>query len=338
MRLKSEIISTVTAKRGGKDFELSFKTSIERENSEFLAEVYFENTYETDLKDTILTCYVPASYSIEKIDSQIRPKKEPSLEGMDVSFDLKKLSPKEKIYFNFTLKRNISRTVIISQGKEILIVRTYFPIIPETTKRYKSNLIFFNSTGKRMENVILEDVIPLEFSVVEFSAKNLHPYAREGEDTILKWVTSKFEKDDKWEITYILEPRKITRIIEKQLQLKDGRNIGRLTKIIEPQDEKGQFIVNIEFQNTTHSDLEDVKIEDKIFPSQKLAGATIEPEISTKENMSHIIWNFTKILENQSIEIYYLIEGKKELYKEIPEIEIKDYKSYGVRRVSTEQY
>lgn len=336
--VKSEIISTVTAKRGGEDFELSFKTEIEKENSEFVAKVSFENTFEVPLKNALLTCYIPACYKVEKIDSKIQLKTEPALEGMEARFDFKKLSPKEKIDVNFTLERNISRTLIIGQGKEIWAVRTYVPTIQETPTRFKSHLIFQNKTEKGMDYVIIEDIIPLEFSIIEIAANNVQPYAKEIEDTILQWKLSKFEKDNKLEITYLLERRKTVRIIEKQLQLKDGRNIGRLMKIIEPIDEQGKFLVSIEFQNTTHADLKEVKIKDRIPLNQKLVKATIDAEITTSEKMHYLLWQFGNIMEGRSIEISYLTEGEESPYTEAPEIEIKKYQSYEIRRISTEQY
>ncbi|MFB0559709.1 MAG: tetratricopeptide repeat protein [Candidatus Lokiarchaeia archaeon] len=338
VKVKSGIISTITAKRGGEDFEVSFKNDIKNENSEFVAQVSFENTYDTTLKNAIFTCYIPACYKVEKIDSKIQVKTEPVLEGMEARFDLKKLSPKEKIDVNFTLERNISRTLIIGQGKEIWAVRTYVPTIQETPTRFKSHLVFQNKTEKGMDYVIVEDIIPLEFSILEIAANNVQPYAKEIEDTILQWKLSKFEKDNKLEITYLLERRKTVRIIEKQLQLKDGRNIGRLTKIIEPIDEQGKFLVSIEFQNTTHADLKEVKIKDMIPLNQKLVKATIDAEMKTSEKMHYLSWQFGNIMEGQSIEISYLTEGEESPYMEAPEIEIKKYQSYEIRRISTEQY
>nr|MDO8082642.1 tetratricopeptide repeat protein [Candidatus Freyarchaeota archaeon] len=340
VRIKNEIISTITAKREKEDFEVSFKTNIEKEDSEIVAKVYFENSYEASLKDAVLTCYIPACYDVEKIDSQVRPKTKPALEGVEASFDFKKLSPKEKINVNFTLRRNISRTVIIGQGKEIWAIRTHIPIIRETATRFKSHLTLLNKTEKVMGNVILEDVIPLEFSVVEISLGNVQPYAKDMEDTLLQQILSNFGKNDKFEITYLLEPRKTIRIIEKQLQLKDGRNIGKLTKIIEPINKQGKSLtlVNIEFKNTTHTDLENVKIKDRIPITLKLTKATINPEITTTEKMYYLSWKFGKIMEEQSIEISYLTEGEEAPYKEIPEIELEGYQSYESRHISTDRY
>ncbi len=337
-RVKSEIISTVTAKTDGEDFEVSFKTGIEKENSELVAKVSFENTYEASLKDPLLTCYIPASYDVQRIDSKIKPKKETALEGMEASFDLKKFPPKEKININFILGRNISRTLIIGQGKEILVIRTYAPIIKETPTRYKSHFTLLNNTGKSMEGVILEDIIPLEFSIIEISAKDVKPYAKEFGDTVLQWKLSKFEKGNKFEVTYLLEPRKTVRIIEKQLQLKDGRNIGRLIKIIEPLEKQGKFLVNIDFQNSTHTDFEDVKIRDPIPLTQKLVGASIEPKVTTNEKTRCLSWHFGKIMAEQSTEISYMTEGEETPYSEPPAIELKRYQSHEVRKISTEKY
>jgi tetratricopeptide (TPR) repeat protein len=338
VRVKNEIISTITAKREKEDLEASFKTEVEKEDSEVVAKVYFENIYEAPLKDAVLTCYIPACYNVEKIDSQVRPKTQPALEGMEATFDLKKLSPKEKINVNFTLRRNVSRTVVMEQGKEIWVIRTHIPIIQETPTSFKSHLIIQNNTGKGIDSVILEDVIPLEFSVVEVSPGNVQLYANDIEDTLLQQILSNFGKNDKVEITYLLEPRKTIRIIEKQLQLKDGRNIGKLTKIIEPTSKQGKLLVNIEFQNTTHTDLENVKIKDIVPITLKLTKATVDPVVTASEKGYDLSWKFGKIMEGQSIEISYLIEGEEAPYKEIPEIEIEGYQIYEDRRISSDRY
>jgi tetratricopeptide (TPR) repeat protein len=339
VKIKNEIISTITAKKEKGDFEVSFKTSIEKDDSENVAKISFENSYEVPLKNAILTCYIPAYYSVEKIDSPIQPKMQPTLEGVEASFDLK-LQPKEKISVNFTLRRNISRTVIIAQGKEIWVIRTHVPIIQETSTRFTSHLTFLNKAEKKMNNVILEDVIPLEFSIVEIFPRNLQPYAQDIEDTLLQHILSNFGKNDKFETTYVLAPRKTIRIIEKQLQLKDGRNIGRLTKITEPINKQGEStaLVNIEFKNTTHTDLKNVKIKDRIPITLNLIKATINPEITKTEKMYYLSWKFGKIMNEQTIEISYLAEGKETPYKEIPEIELEEYQTHESRHISTDRY
>lgn len=339
VKIKNEIISTVTAKRERDDFEVSFKTSIEKDDSKNVARVSFENSYGVPLKDAVLTCYIPAYYSVEKIDSPLHPKIQPTLEGVEASFDLK-LQPKEKINLNFTLRRNLSRTGIIAQGKEIWVIRTHVPIIQETSTRFTSHLTFLNKTEKKMNSVILEDVIPLEFSILEISPGNLQLYAKDIEDTLLQHILSSFGKNEKFENTYFFAPRKTIRIIEKQLQLKDGRNIGRLTKIIEPIIKQGKSLalVNIEFKNITHTDLKNVKIKDRIPLTLNLTKATINPEITKTEKMYYLSWNFGKVMEEQSIEITYLTEGKEASYKEIPEIELEEYKTYESRYISTDLY
>lgn len=74
VRVKNEIISTITAKREKEDFEVSFKTNIEKEDTQGMARVYFDNSYESLLRDAVLTCFIPACYNVEKIDSPVRPK------------------------------------------------------------------------------------------------------------------------------------------------------------------------------------------------------------------------------------------------------------------------
>lgn len=251
---------------------------------------------------------------------------------------MKKLSSGEKINVNFTLRRNLSRTMIMGQGKEIWVIRTHVPIIQETPTRFRANLTTLNNTGKVMDNVILEDVIPLELSVVEISPSDVQLYAKDMEDTLLQRITSSFGKNEKLEITYLLEPRKTFRIIEKQIQLKDGRNIGKLTKIIEPISTQNKFLVNIEFQNLTHTDLENVIIKDKLPTTLKLPKATIDAEITTIEKGYHLTWKFPKIMEGQSIEISYLTEGEEATYKEVPEIELEGYQSYEDRHISSDRY
>ncbi|MEM3526252.1 MAG: hypothetical protein QXV37_02455, partial [Candidatus Jordarchaeaceae archaeon] len=318
VKIVNEIISRVTAKKEKKDFEISFRTNIEKEDSDNVARISLKNTYGTPLQGATLTCFIPACYFLEKIDSSIQPKIQPTLEGVDVIFDFE-LQPNEKFNVLLKLKRNISRTVIVRQGKDLLVIRTHVPIIKDTPTHFTSSLIFQNKSGKKMNNVIVEDIIPLDFSIVELSPRHVQPYANEIEDTLLQYKLSNFEENDKFEIKYLLEPRKTIKIIEKQLQLKDGRNIAKLTKIIKPTNIQGKTLVSIEFKNTTHTDLKNVKIKDRIPITLKLIKSTINPEITT-EKMYQLSWNFDKITANQTIEISYLTEGKESPYKEIPEI------------------
>lgn len=337
VRVESEVICTVTAKREGEDAEESFKTEVGREDSEHVAEVSFENVYESPMKDVVLTCYVPACYVVERIDSEAKPQRNPALEGMEAVFRFKELKPGGRINVNFKLGRNVSRTLVIQQGKEIWVVRTHTPITRETPTLFRSSLTIRNTTGEKIDNIVLEDVIPLEYAIVSVSPEKLQPQAKEPEDTLVLWKLSGFEKDGRLEITYQLERRKTTRIIEKQLQLKDGRNIGRLTKIVEPL-EQGKFLVNIEFQNTTHADLENVKISDRIPATLKLIKATIEPEVTTNGEVNHLSWRFGSVAEGQSVEFSYIVEGEEARFREPPEIELEGYRSYDVRHVSTDTY
>lgn len=332
-----EIVSTITAKKENKDFEVSFKTRIEKEDSKNVARVSFKNTYGVPLKAAVLTSYIPACYSVEKIESPIRPKMQPALEGAEAVFDLE-LKPDEKIDITFTLNRNLSRTVLISQDREILVIRTHVPIIQETPIHFTSNLTLVNKTGKNMDNVILEDVIPLDYSIIGISPRNVQPYAKEIEDTLLYYELSKFGENDNFEIKYRLEPRKTIRIIEKQLQLKDGRNVGKLTKIIEPINKQGKTLVNIEFKNTTHTDLKNIKIKDRIPITLKLKKSNINPDTLTEGKDCCLSWSFGKVMENQSLEITYLVEGEVASYKEIPEIELEGYRAYESRHISTDHY
>lgn len=337
VKIVDEIISTITAKREKKDFEVSFKTRIEKKDSENVARISFENSYGVPLQDAILKCHIPACYHVEKIDSPIQPKIQPTLEGAEAVFDLE-LQPNEKVNINFTLKRNISRSIFIAQNREILLIRTHVPIIQETLARLTSHLTFINKTGKKMNNVILEDVIPLDFSVIEISPRNIQPYTKDIEDTLLYHTLSNFGENARFEIKYLLEPRKTIRIIEKQLQLKDGRNIGKLTKIIEPINKQGKTLVNIEFKNTTHTDLKNIKIKDTIPITLKMTRANINPDITTNGKECYLSWNFDKVTANQSIEITYLSEGEEASYKETPEIELEEYRTYESRHISTDHY
>ena len=134
-------------------------------------QIKLENQFDDVIEEAILTDLIPYNFEVVNIKISIKgieraEEKILTKDGLEITWNLKKIQPKEKIEIVYDLRHRISRTIIFMLESQLKIIKTHVNI-EETTPRmegfHEASIPFINPGPNQLKGLIIEDIIPLYY-------------------------------------------------------------------------------------------------------------------------------------------------------------------------------
>lgn len=207
------------------------------------------NPFDDAIEEAILTDLIPYNFEIINVELNGQkveelPDKSLSKEGMEITWQIQNVPPKEKVEIKYDLRRRISRTLIFILEGQVKIVKTHSNLsASELEGLYDAKMPLTNNYGSVLDGVVVEDIIPLYYLHFVKEPSNVLPAeitsSKMGE--LVKWNVGAFQTETmnyhyKLLELYRLEEIKIN-ITELSKKGKDSVNSGNLTGALKMYDE-----------------------------------------------------------------------------------------------------
>ena len=128
-----------------------------------------ENPFDDAIEEAILTDLIPYNFEITNIELNGKvveelPDKSLSKEGLELTWKIQNIPPKEKVEIKYDLRRKISRTLIFILEGQVKIIKTHFNLSNIGLEGiYDAKLPLTNNYGLTLDGVVVEDIIPLYY-------------------------------------------------------------------------------------------------------------------------------------------------------------------------------
>ncbi|MBY8982585.1 MAG: hypothetical protein KGD57_06535 [Candidatus Lokiarchaeota archaeon] len=190
----------------GETFELEKDIEIKKVNNEdekllYSANSGFQNPFDDIIEEAILTDLIPYNFEItnmkiNKEEVKKLPEKTLTKEGLELTWKLKNIQPKENMDINYDLRRRVSRTIIFVLEDQLKIIKTHSNLNPlKLEGLFEAKIPFNNSYGKILDGLVIEDIIPLYYVNSIKEPKNILPSetVKTEKGDIIKWNIGNME-------------------------------------------------------------------------------------------------------------------------------------------------
>lgn len=296
----------------------------------YVAEAEVEVLWEGGLEDASLEGLVPEGFEVVDVEGG-------SVEEADggtlVKFNVGRLAEGEKARFRVKAARNVARTVIFRRGSLLDAVRTYLPVRRENGKLTVSSEVRGVTGG--VDEVFLEDEIPLELAIVGMFPEGGEVRLVEGEETLVRWRLKGLSEGESVKVGYHLERRTRALIFEREVRLRDGRLLAKAMKTVEPLDE-GRYVVQVSVRNFSKSPLSNVELVD-LVPK----GHTVNSEgceVTESDEGTRLTWRIPLLGEGETFEDAYWAVGIHVHHSQLPRIKLENYETVRVEGPAITRY
>ncbi len=154
----------------------------------------FENPLDDYIEEAVIKDLIPYNFEITELyvngDKPAKePAKNPTREGLEVTWTLQNIPPKEKVDVKYDLRRRVSRTLILTFEDSLKIVKTHAGLAQaETEGIYDALLNFTNSFPNPLRFAVFEDILPLYY-LFEIKQPDAKPAltSESNAGTLVKW-------------------------------------------------------------------------------------------------------------------------------------------------------
>nr|MDO8084871.1 hypothetical protein [Candidatus Sigynarchaeum springense] len=257
----------------GKVQAIKAKQEIEKEEGSMsmAASTTFENPLDVSLTNVQINNVVPYHYkvmgtTIEGFED-IQPKKKLLDEGLQLTWTLPEVKPKQKVQAELDLERRISRTIIANISEKVDLIQTWFNIVP-AGERYAANGQFTNVYSAGVNNLVIEDEIPLTFHLVDVvPTKDVQSFNpdRQHFENLVKWQYAPVEIARRLDHGYTLADRRLLVISTYDFSSIKGCPVRSVLKIAEPNLIFNEMSVSIYIELAEHVPELDIR---EISPEQ----------------------------------------------------------------------
>ncbi len=200
----------------------------------------FENPLDISLTNVQINNVVPYHYKVMEASiagfEDVQPKKKLLDEGLQLTWTLPEVKPKQKIQAEIDLERRISRSIIANISGKVDLIQTYFNIIP-AGERYAAKSQFTNVYTAGINDLVIEDEIPLTFHLVDVDpTKNVQSFNpdRQRFENLVKWQYAPVEIAHRLDHGYTLIDRRLLVVSTYDLSSIKGCPVRSVLKIAEP--------------------------------------------------------------------------------------------------------
>ncbi|MFX0099488.1 MAG: hypothetical protein ACFFCS_07895 [Candidatus Hodarchaeota archaeon] len=277
----------------------------------------FENPLDVSLTNVQVNNIVPYGYKV--MDSTVegfedlKPTKKLLDEGLQLTWTIPEIKPKQEAKVDVSLERRISRTILFNIEKETTIIETWFNIIP-IEKKYSANDSFTNIYPNDIDNLIIEDEIPLTFNLLEVNPnEEVYTFNPEMDkfENLVKWKYGPaIQNSKKFEQLYYLKDHPIFILNQYLAQAKDNDLPIKIFQLIEPSIMYNELIVSyyLKFQQETPPEF---YIKEKV-PEEASTSfqypKSLEKSIEVIDADIHQVWRILPLAAKR-IEFGYVCSG-----------------------------
>ncbi len=226
----------------GKVQAIKAKQEISKEpgSTSLAASTSFENPLEVSITNVQINNIVPYHYKVMEASiagfEEVHPKKKLLDEGLQLTWTLPEVKPKQKIQADLDLERRISRSIIANISEKVDLIQTYFNIIP-AGERYAAKGQFTNVYTAGINNLVIEDEIPLTFHLVDVDpTKDVQSFNpdRQRFENLVKWQYAPVEIAHRLDHGYTLADRRLLVLSTYDFSSIKGCPVRSVLKIAEP--------------------------------------------------------------------------------------------------------
>lgn len=221
---------------------------------EYTGRTEIVNEYAEEIKDIEIVNTIPFHWQVidVKSDFELEAKRRTE-EGLVFTWKKDKISPGRKVGVEYVLRKRVERSIILRKENHVSVINSYHSI----QKDLQASLEFVNTTGKLLQDILVEDIIPPELVINEaVSSQGIKPVSLPTHDsTLFRWIFSKLAPGDSFSVTYSFRERPITRWYTEEIESKQGTVI--VEKISQPliDSRQPEYIWMYAIQNPTSDEL-----------------------------------------------------------------------------------
>ncbi len=292
--------------------------SDDTQKNEFLTTTVFENPLDIPITDVQINNVVPYHYKVTDMKAigfeGIEPTKKLLDDGLQLTWIIPEVKPKQETKIELNLERRISRTILLNIGTDVNIINTYFNIVP-IEDRYSASNSFTNAHQENINHLIIEDEIPMTFNLLEVKppddiySMNME---KQGFEQLLKWQYEEVQTTKEIRHLYYLMDKNffiLTHILVKEKQ--NTEPLLEIYRLIEPNIRFYELIVSyyIKFNKSISELYIKEQIPEKVnvtfsFPQ------TVEKAIEITQNKTIQSWKIRPDPSSNQFEFGYICSGE----------------------------
>ncbi len=171
-----------------------------------------ENTSEDPIEEAFIQDIIPYNYEISEITlngktPEVESNNRTMKDGLEHSWYIPNIEKEDSIEFKYHLKPRISRTIVLPLEDHLTIIKTHSSIKEGKEKgknkkidesvAFDAFLKFVNSFDTVLDDVVLEDIIPIfyAYEVEERKTKDF-PSVKESSESFVKWKLNEMPPDE----------------------------------------------------------------------------------------------------------------------------------------------
>ncbi|MHA1379727.1 MAG: hypothetical protein ACTSRG_15260 [Candidatus Helarchaeota archaeon] len=277
----------------------------------------FENPFDVSLKDVNINNIVPYGYKVSDystvgIEEEIEPTKTLLDDGLQLSWTIPEVKPKQETKIELELKRRVSRTLLLNIGDEVNAINTWFSIDPYK-RGYAATSTFQNFQDEKIENLILEDEIPNTFNIVQIiPVEDVYQLEmnKSGFDQLVLWEYSSIDSGKKIEHFYYLFDRRFFILNKFLVKSKDNSLILEVSRLIEPNIKYYELIVSYFLK--FHKFIPEMYVKEIIPENIKIYfqfPQKLEKTLEIQEGKNYQIWKVIPEISKNELKFGYLCSG-----------------------------
>ncbi|TFF86050.1 MAG: hypothetical protein EU551_02775 [Promethearchaeota archaeon] len=290
----------------------------EEEKKEYSVSTSFDNPLDISLTDVQINNIIPYGYKVKNTNveglTEIEPEKKLLDDGLQLTWTIPEIKPKENVKIDVDLKRRISRTILMNMEDETNIINTYFNIDPYQD-RFSASESFTNINNIIINHLIFEDEIPSTFNLIDSRPPNdlfVLNMEKSGFEQLIKWKYSSIGTTEKITHIYYLIDRPFFILNKYKIKSKvDDKPILSVIRLIEPNIRYKELIVSY-YMKFEKPPLNPFYIREEINESidtTLIVPEDIEKTIEIENNLMTRIWEIFPSEDENIYEFGYICSG-----------------------------
>ncbi|MHA1975640.1 MAG: hypothetical protein ACW98F_06450 [Candidatus Hodarchaeales archaeon] len=299
---------------------------------EYEAKTEIRNEYEEDLMDIEIVDRIPYRWEVVdfqtdfKLDERKRTK-----DGTVFTWKADKLVSGKKGVIEYILRKRVERSIILRKERQVVVLNLYHSL----HQNLEANLIFVNTTGENIQEILIEDVIPPELVVNHaISPQKIRSVRIPTHDsTLYRWIFSNLPPGDTFSVDYVFKEKPLTRHYITEVQT----DSGKLTcnKISQPLIDsfECEYIWMYTIENLSTNE---IILIDRIpldYNISLVDPIHLRPTVLREKSNLRLTWNLES---EEKIFVVIRMTGKESFTPLAPTIEMTNFKDVQMLETSTE--
>ncbi len=295
----------------------------------YLAEVELEAPWGEEVEEVVLEGLVPEGFEVADVEGG---RVEEVKEGSRVIFKVGRVMKGDKVKFRVNAARRTARTIVIRRGRILDVIKLYLPVNRSDDGFIVSSEVYGVAGG--MDELLIEDEIPLEFSIVKLFPEEGDVKLVERESTLVRRRLGGVKEGEKVIVGCLLERRRRAMLFEREVRLIDGRPLLKAIKTVEPIEE-GKYVVQVSVKNVSRGALNNVELTDVIPEGHVVNLEACEATYSKEKGV--LTWRIPSLGEGEIFEDAYWATGNHLQHRALY-VKIKGYEAVKVEASNITRY